>query len=383
MTSRRSMLKAAAGVLALTTAGTAVGAPAHASPPSTMLDPRKLQAALDAITAAGASGALAEVRDTGQLWRGVSGVAELGTEQPVPVGGRFRIGSTTKAFVATTVLQLVGEQRIGLDDPVEHRLPGTVPGGDRVTVRHLLQHTSGVPNYTNTPQFRQLYGSAQAVSDLRYRTWTPQELLALVAGLPLLFEPGTSWLYSNTNYILLGLLIEQVTDNGYASEIERRILRPLGLCDTKSPGTDPTIAGPHSHGYLPLERDGSVEPIDITTFNPTVTGASGEIVSTATDLNHFLSALMTGRLLRPAQLDAMRTIWPTGRKDDYGLGLQTRLSPGGTRLWGHGGEIFGYDTYAWSTEDGSRQLTVSLNPWGDGDVNAPMDELLTAAFGPG
>jgi D-alanyl-D-alanine carboxypeptidase len=377
MTTRRTMLKTgAAGLLALTT-NTAMARHAELS---TVYSDGELQAALDDIAATAASGVLAEVHDAGRVWRGSSGTAQLGTSQPVPANGRFRIGSITKTFVATVALQLVGERRIALTDPVERWLPGVIPGGDRVTVHHLLQHTSGVVNYTNTAQFRALYGGVEAVVSMRERTWTPPELLAFIAGLPSLFEPGTSWMYSNTDYILLGLVVEQATGNHYSTEVARRILCPLGLRDTQVPGANPSIAGPHSHGYLPLVQNGTVVPVDITLFNPSVSGAAGEILSTAADLNRFYRALMTGRLLRPAQLAQMRTAWPTGRSYDYGLGLQTRQLADGTRLWGHEGDIFGYQAASWTTEDGDRQLTVAVNPWGTGDLRSLIENLLTTAF---
>ncbi|MGX6600922.1 serine hydrolase domain-containing protein [Micromonosporaceae bacterium Da 78-11] len=382
MTTRRALLRTgAAGVLALT-AGTATTTPAAATTRSKIPDPYALQAVLDELTATAASAALAEVHHAGQTWRGVSGVTELGTTRPVHPDGRFRIGSLTKSFVATVVLQLVGERRLSLDDTLERRLPGAVPAGARITLRHLMQHTSGLVNYTNLPGFRALYGSAEAVDRLRHRTWAPAEILALIDGQPLLFEPGTSWAYANTNYILLALIVERVTGRGYGTEVEGRILRPLGLRDTSVPGTRATIAGPHAHGYLPLERAGGVEPLDVTEFNPSVAWSSGEMISSTADLDRFYRALMTGRLLRPAQLAEMRTARVTGRKADYGLGLQTRLLPGGVRVWGHGGDIFGYEAASWSTADGRRRLTVSFNPWGAGDTTPVIEKLLATAFAP-
>lgn len=387
MTSRRTMLKTGAtGVFALSagflalSSGTTPAALADDAAPPRKPNAGALQAALDAIAATAASGVLAEVRDAGWVWRGSSGVAELGTTRPVPVNGRFRAGSITKTFVATVALQLVDQRRIALDDPLQRWLPGVVPDADRITPRHLLQHTSGIVNYTNTRQFRCLYSTVEAVVSMRDRTWTPRQLLAFTAGQPLLFAPGTSWTYSNTNYLLLALVIERATGNPYATEVERRILRPLGLRDTELPRTNPYIAGPHPHGYLPREHDGGVEPVDITVFNPTVAGASGEILSTTADLNRFYHALLTGRLLRPAQLGQMLTTWPTGRRYDYGLGLQTKQLANGTRLWGHEGDIFGYQASCWTTEDGSQQLTVAANPWGTGDLDTLIDNLLATAF---
>ncbi|WP_438872152.1 serine hydrolase [Paractinoplanes rishiriensis] len=211
-------------------------------------------------------------------------------------------------------------------------------------------------------------------------TWTPAELLAFTDGQPLLFEPGTSWAYANTNYILLALIVQKATGRPYATEIERRILRPLGLRNTELPGTNANLTRPHPHGYLPREHDGAPEPVDITVLNPTVAGASGELISTTTDLNRFYRALLTGPLLRPAQRALMRTARPTGRSYDYGLGLQTRQLANGTRLWGHEGDIFGYQTSCWTTEDGSRELTVAATPGGTGDLDELFDNLVATAF---
>ena len=321
---------------------------------------------------------LAEVRSAGRVWRGASGVAELGPSRPVSPTARFRAGSITKSFVATVVLQLAGEGRIALDDPSGKWLPGLVPDADRITLRHLLQHTSGVADYGESSQFRRLYGTTEAVAGLRDRTWSPRELLALVADRPLLFEPGSAWAYSSTNYLLLGLVIERVTGNSYAAEVERRILGPLDLRDTEVPGANPRIAGPHLHGYL---RGGGGEPVDVTAFDHSFAGAAGEIVSSTTDLNHFYRALITGRLSAPAQLTEMRTGRATGHSFDYGLGIVTKRLPDGTILWGHNGGTFGFETFSWTTGDGGRQVTVALTPRADGDTGDRVDEFLTAAFG--
>jgi D-alanyl-D-alanine carboxypeptidase len=336
-----------------------------------------LQAVLDDIAATMGSGVLAEVRSAGRVWRSASGVAELGTSSPVPVEGRFRAGSITKSFVATVVLQLVGEGRTALDDPVEKWLPGIVQGGDRITLRHLLQHTSGIVDYGESDQFRSFYGTTEAIVGMRHRTWTAPELLAFVAGQPALFEPGSSWAYSSTNYLLLGLVVERVTGNSYATEVERRILRPLDLRDTEAPGANPHIAGPHPHGYL---RDAGREPVDITEFDHSFAGPAGEIVSTTADLNRFYRALMTGRLLAPAQSTEMRTVRATGHGFAYGLGIATRQLADGTTLWGHNGGTFGFETFAWSTGEGDRQVTVAVTPWADSDLHARVNDFLTAAF---
>jgi D-alanyl-D-alanine carboxypeptidase len=343
---------------------------------------RALRTALDEMVTATSIGALAEVRERAHRWSAASGESRLGTGEPVPAAGRFRTGSITKTFVATVVLQLAGEGRLSLDDRVRRWLPDIVPDAGRITLRQLLQHTSGVRNYTATAAFEAVFGGPADVARLRDRTWTPRELLGFLDDPSLLFEPGTDWRYSNTNYLLLGLVVERVTGRTYAQEIRRRILGPLALRHTAVPGTDSRLRGPHPHGYLAL-RAGGIDPVDITDFNPSVAGASGEMVSTAADLNAFLRALIGGRLLRPAEQREMLTAYPAPTDYGYGLGLMTVVLPGGTRLWGHRGDIFGYYAESWTTGDGRRQCTVAATPYLDTKPKPAVTVLLRAAFEPG
>jgi D-alanyl-D-alanine carboxypeptidase len=384
VTTRRTLLRTGATAAVAVAAGAASAAPAAGSAgradPVVPLRDGDLAQALDQVVAAGASAALAESRQPTGVWRGASGVAELGSARPVPVNGRFRIGSVTKTFVAAVVLQLVAERRLRLDDTIERWLPGIVPNSDRITVRNLLQHTSGVYNYTEA--LLRLFPTVEDVLRNRFRAFRPAELVALAAAEPPLFEPGTSWSYSNTNYIVLGLLIKRVTGRAYGDEVARRILRPLALRHTEVPGTNPLIARPHAHGYLPVLRDGQVEQVDITAFNPSWAWAAGEMISTAADLNRFLRALVGGWLLRPAQLAAMMDT--TDGLGEYGLGLFRIQLPCGT-AWGHNGSIFGYETWVMSTEDGRSQVALSYNPLftpdGGDTFDAAVAFLLTALCG--
>ncbi|WP_327320463.1 serine hydrolase domain-containing protein [Streptomyces sp. NBC_01235] len=300
----------------------------------------------------------------------------------VPMRGdsRFRIGSMTKPFVATVVLQLVGEHRVALDAPVERYLPGVVRGqgndGREITVRQLLQHSSGLPDYLDYLNPQQILEDPLAHHDTR-------DLVNLALAHPPTFDkpgakPGSEWHYSNTNYLLAGMLIEKVTGHPYDKEIRRRIITPLGLHDTSVPGEDTAIPGPHPRGYV---RPGEDAPLmDLTAINPSIAGASGEMISSASDLNRFLDALVRGRLLRPAQLTAMMKTRPTGSDDGraYGLGLESRPLPCGGLYWGHGGDIFGYQTAGGATVDG-RQATVMVNldPGGtdaqDADMKAAVE----------
>ncbi|MFB8282234.1 serine hydrolase domain-containing protein [Nocardia colli] len=328
-------------------------------------------------TADGAPGVLIEVRDAHGRTVLTSGVANLETRAPIAADSRFRIGSMTKMFVATVVLQLVGEHRVALDAPVEQYLPGVLRnGGQGVTARQLLQHTGGLPDYLD-------YLSVEQVLKDPLTHHDPLELVNLALDQQPSFPPGTGWAYSNTDYLLAGLLIEKVTGRPYADAIDQRIIRPLGLRDTSVPGDEPSIAGNHPRGY---HRMGGADPVDISEFNPSVAGAAGGMISSATDLNQFLDALLNGRLLGQPELQAMMTTRPTGNSfdDAYGLGLQSTPLPCGGRYWGHDGGIPGFQTMGVITTDG-RSATVMTNLYPgesdaqDADIRAVLATALCAA----
>jgi D-alanyl-D-alanine carboxypeptidase len=321
---------------------------------------KELQRLLDRLVAAGAPGAAGWVQDDSGARQAASGVADLRTGRPMRPELHFRAGSLTKSLVATVVLQLIAEGRLSLQDSLQRWLPGILPCGEQVTIRQLLNHTSGVPDYEAEP-FVTLYGSWQG----RFRIWTPRELVGLVAGQPPLFPSGTAWSYSNPGYVLLGLIVEAATGNRLGQELHRRILRPLGLRDSFFPVNSPGIPGPKSRGYsLPLSPQGQVlngPLLDITVYNPSWAWAAGNLISTLDDLTRFFRALLGGRLLPPRLLAAMTTTVPTPRPGiDWGLGLMVIERPGG-RLLGHDGDIPGYDNIILSTPDGRRQFGVMIN----------------------
>ena len=271
---------------------------------------------------------------------------------------RFRVASVTKSFVATVALQLVAEGRLSLSDTVERRLPGVLPYGDDVTVRQLLNHTSGVPDYLYPPII-ELYGGN------RLRSWQPQELVGLVAGQPPDFPAGTAWSYSNTNYVLAGLIIERVTGRDLGRELERRIFRPLGLRDTYFPVDFPFLLWPSARGYS-LDLDEAGTPIegrllDFTVYNPSLAWGAGNIVSDMDDIARFYRALLGGRLLPPEQLAEMKTtVVVEPGVAGYGLGLAAFYTDCGP-LWGHGGSLPGFNNELFSSEDGSRQYGLMMN----------------------
>jgi D-alanyl-D-alanine carboxypeptidase len=346
-------------LVALVTAAVVGLTPGVASP---------LQKGLDGVVGIGA---VAEVRNGAAVWRGSSGVAELGSSRKVPVAGRFRIGSITKTFVATVVLQLVAEKRIRLEDSVERWLPGVVPNGENITVRQLLNHTSGLYDFKDTlpmPPSAEFYA-------LRYRTWTASEQIERALANPPVFDkPGSRYDYSNTNYLLIGEIIEKATGRTYAEEIERRLIRPLGLRGTTLPGTSPYIKGPHAHGYIP--KDGG--QLDYTEMNPTLFGASGDMISTTRDLNRFFAALLGGHLLPARLLDAMKTAGtPDGR---YGLGLSWHDTTCKVRVYGNDGDALAYQAYSFSTEDTRQQVTIAVTPHLPDNPDKSVDAFVDQAI---
>jgi D-alanyl-D-alanine carboxypeptidase len=327
---------------------------------------KELQRLLDRLVAAGAPGAAGWVQDDSGVRQAASGVADLRSGRPMRPELHFRAGSLTKSVVATVVLQLVAEGRLSLQDSLQRWLPGILPYGEQVTIRQLLNHTSGVPQDWATIE-RTLYGSRQG----RFRDWTPRALVALVAGQPPGFPPGTAWSYSNTGYHLLGLVVETASGSTLGQELHRRIFGPLGLHGTSFPETSPDIPSPRSHGYsLPLGPQG--EPLDgplldLTAQNPSWAWAAGALVSDLKDLVGFFRALLGGRLLPPGLLaEMLPTITvppdsiPLPLYDRYGLGLLETETPAG-RLVGNVGGIPGFLSIALSTHDGRRQLGVMIN----------------------
>jgi len=307
----------------------------------------ELQRALDRLVAAGVAGAVALVRDGDRTIRLASGSGNLNAKTPMSTGGRFRVGSVTKTFVATVVLQLVGEGKLRLTDTVERWLPGVVPNGRRITVRRLLNHTSGLFDYGGDRKWL-----AAAYRD-PMRDWTPREIVAVATAHRPHFAPGAGWSYSNTNYFVLGLVVEAATKHALATELRRRILTPLQLRDTSLP-TQPRIAGRYAHGYFlrPLQ--------DVSDGSPSVVWAAGALVSTADDIATFYRALLGGRLLSHELLREMRTTVTPAPGFSYGLGLQKLRGPCGT-FWGHSGGSPGYAVDALNSKNGQRQVVVLVN----------------------
>lgn len=368
--SRSTLLFAAIAVGAsLLATGSVVAGPK----PSSRISPGELEALLGQIVAAGAPGAAARVADEHGVTQATSGVADQQTGRRMRAGLHYRVGSVTKSFVATVILQLIADGRLSLEDTVERWLPGILTYGDQVTVRQLLNHTSGVPDYVVGP-----YVGLYTDPDQQFRAWTPRELVALVADRPANFPPGTAWSYSNTGYVLAGMIVEAATGDTLDRELRRRISRPLGLRDTFFPVNRATIPRPYARGYgFPLgQEQGPL--LSFTVFNPSLAWAAGALVSDLGDLQSFFRALLRGRLLPPALLAEMTTPFSTGRGFGYGLGLIVIETPAG-RVFGHDGAIPGYRDVVLSTEDGSRQVALMMNAeFATPAVSAAFEQVLTA-----
>ncbi|MFI1539421.1 serine hydrolase domain-containing protein [Streptomyces anandii] len=370
---RRTAASIAAVVaLGVITAGALVYSPASAAAPD------RVQQSLDALVRAdGMPAALASVKDRDGRYRTyTAGVADLATHSPVPADGRVRIGSNTKAFTAVVVLQLVGENRIGLGATVDTYLPGLVRGnginGRHITIRQLLQHTSGLPDY----------GDSLNVSAMQHRYIEPRDLLDIALRGKAHFPPGTKWEYSNTNYLLLGLIVQKITGRPVGEEIDRRVIKRIGLRDTYFPAQgDMSVEGPHPHGYFKDPATGALR--DFTRMDPAWAWAAGALISTGSDLDRFYSALLAGRLMPAAQLAQMQTTVPApplGEGVRYGLGLVSRpLSCGGV-YWGHGGDIPGYKTRGGATADGRAANVAVTGQARDKRAAAHVEEAVDTAL---
>ena len=362
--SRRSLIHRAAAVtaLGLGVGGTATRASAAERTADPLLDTRALQSAISDLSHPHAISAQLHAFHGRESWYGTAGVADLaGGRAPRP-GDRFRAGSVTKAFVATAVLQLWVEGRVELGAPLARYLPGLLPGDfdRRITVAHLLHHTSGLPDHQGIPDT----STPEGVLRHRFDRWTPREWVRTATHGPLKFRPGTKQEYRGINYVLLALLAEEVTGRPYREVIAGRILRPLGLARTLTPGQDPRLHGPHVHGYLRM-TDGSLE--DITVYNTSGSRGEGDLVSTVDDLVRFQQALFSGELLPPEAMDKLCSLPPDdvrmldGGPARYGMGLQT-VTVNGVTFWGKTGEVYGYRTRAFATRDRRLGFVLSYTP---------------------
>ncbi|WP_017591824.1 serine hydrolase domain-containing protein [Nocardiopsis potens] len=336
------------------------------------LDPEELEDALAAVHRAGMPGVFAEVRDGERVWRGAAGFADAEAGRPAEPGMRHRVGSITKAFTAAAVLRQAERGRFGLDDPIGRHLPHLVPGerGEAITVRMLLDHTSGLPDYIPCafPSLKGFPAPArmrpESLGHNRFRRFGADELIGMGVAAPAAGAPGgTPGAYSNTNYRLLGRLLERVTGDTAEECITRDAIEPAGLGDTAFPAS-PRIEGPHPRmyeswfGLLDPPRDHSV-------YDMSWVGPAAALVSTTADLNAFFRALLAGKIVSRSSLEQMQRTVPVvsfeGKTIDYGLGLKRSLLPGGGTAWGHDGTVWGAGAVSMISADGERQMSVAVN----------------------
>lgn len=329
---------------------------------------------LTAVVQSGVPGAVAVVRGPGYHEQGAAGLANVETKEPLTAEHRFRVASVTKLFIAATVLQLVGEGAFALDDRAERVVAD-------VTVRQLLNHTSGLPNFDDDlVSFFEPYRRDPAHrSELG-----PRETLALALERPRLFAPGEAWAYTGSNYQALGLLVEETTGTPLREQLQRRILEPLGLPATDLPAETWPVPGlarqylPANNPVFPGQAPGFV---DVTKLDLPFNWAGGGIVSTGRDIARFLEALLGGELLpdelRAEMLSAVPADWD--ESDSYGLGIGevtsimgAAASPCGS-AWGHLG-MGAHTTVALASERGDRQVVVMVN-------GPPMSVEAWAAIG--
>ena len=315
--------------------------------------------------------ALTAVRDKdGNTIGAAAGVGNLETGEAPPLDGEVRIGSNTKTFVAVVILQLVQEGKITLDEPIETYLPGLLHGegidGAKITVRQLLQHTSGLPEYTDT-----VPGETD-IFQIRDNYYSTRDLLDVALSKPAAFEPGSQFKYTNTNYIVLSLLAEKVTHRPLAEQITQRIIEPLGLTHTYYPGPgEEDIRGTHPHGY---HRNSSAEEWkDITRMDPSWAGGAGAMISTPSELGTFIQATFNGTLLTQDSIAEMKKTVDTGQPNHgYGLGIFSMPLSCGGEAWGHNGGLPGYVTQNMVGPDGTT-VTTAGTAWGPALLSDPTD----------
>ncbi|MER5726817.1 serine hydrolase domain-containing protein [Streptomyces sp. NPDC002138] len=376
-----ALLALTAGVVPATAAYAApVTQPAAAAPTAQSQqvtpDMEALAKALQSTLDAGAPGALARYTGPDGVKSKTLGIQDTAHGTPMDVRSRFRIGSVSKTFSSVVLLQLVNEGRVDLDTPVNQYLPRLLPD-DRITVRHLLTHRSGLSDYTNA-MFENTVPGFEAV---RNKVFSYQELVDLSLAEPRTAEPGVSYSYSNTNFVVVGMIIEKVTGKPVEKEYDRRIIKPLKLRNTSYVHPSTVIRGRHAHGYLHPDEDG--QPlVDSTEQTVSWAQTAGAVISNAADLSTFMSGLVGGKLLPARMLDMMTTMTPTdaAKTRFYGLGLRRYDLSCGTQVFGHTGTVQGFYTYAFTTRDGKRSLSAMANTSNDGAANTALGGTLEAAF---
>lgn len=388
---RRTLLVGAAGALAVGGLGWPAHAEGHPAAFAALGRPRfdaglarRLQRVLEDARRDPSThfpGAILHVESaTLGTWTGVVGLGRLAPAAPMRSGDRFRAGSVMKPFVSVVVLQLTERRRLSLDARLPEVLPASVVSrfatAPEISVRMLLGHRSGIPEWL-TPAVTAEIGRHPA------KVWKVSEFLDLAAAQPPVFAPGTRYSYSNTNYNLLGLIIERVTGHSWRAEVSRRVISALGLRHTALPAPGHrSVPGAHADGYAELNG----KTIDLTGVDPSMAGAAGggALVTTVQDLSDFLNAVLERRLFRHREtLRQMLAFAPApaeGGQVGYGLGMERRVLPGGIEAIGHLGRTAGYSAYVGRLRPHNVTIAAALN-WDDdpSPVLLPAINAITTA----
>jgi D-alanyl-D-alanine carboxypeptidase len=332
-------------------------------------------------------GAVALVRSPAGQISTTYGTTTVGGKTPVSVADHVRIGSVTKTWTGTVILQQAQEGKLSLDDPVSKFRPD-VPNGDHITIAQLLNMRSGLYNYTDTRELNETGDSDPQ------KVWTPDELLALAYSRPPYFPPGTGYHYSNTNTILLGLIAEKLDAKPLSQVFQDRLFTPIGLKDTLFPArTSNAIPDPHPQGYMygnnvltmgspaavppdmqAAAKAGTLQPNDQTSMNPSWAWAAGAGISTAADLATWVEALADGKLLdadmQAKRIASLQSTDPTQPDaPPYGFAIAKYGA-----LYGHTGEVPGFNTFAGTDPENKVTIVVwaNLDPTADGRAPATI-----------
>lgn len=369
------------------------------------IDTARMRAAMERVHRAGMPALFGEVRHGEQVWREAVGTADLEDGGRASVDMRHRIGSIAKTFTAAAVLREVERGSIELDAPIRRYLPRLVPGGrgDAVSVRMLLNHTSGLAEYLPHayPSLKAFPSVADtgpdSLEDHRFTRFHPIELIEMGVAAPAVGAPGgTPGVYSNTNYLLLAQLLEHVTGAEAEQHITREIIERAGLEATAFP-TGPRIEGPHPRIYEAWF--GMIDPPrDYSVFDMSWVGPAASLTATVEDLNRFFGMLIAGEIVDRSSLDQMRRTVPVvsfeGKRIEYGLGLHRVEVPGQGVFWGHDGTVWGAGAISMTRADGGRQMSFAVNMqrWNRLDaagrpqphpIDEPLQDLYSLAMGGG
>lgn len=332
---------------------------------------------LSAVTPASAAEPVAELSPSSMVQEGATSVqlrtVTDGTVVDTAVGSRdqrgtpiqnqshTRAASITKTMVATVILQLRDEGKIDLDKTIDNYVGKDVVGSDKITVRQLLNHTSGLQEYLASIPHYDI--NSYPTTDTKYKLmklqgYNTRDLLRFINSRPLAHEPGSKFAYANANYVVAGEIINRVTGKSYGKNIQERIFNKLGMKNSIMPGQSIWLPEPAVHGYQDISHPeiGGTGFVDMAIQNPSQVNASGELISTTGDLATFMKGLVSGKLISQASLKEMTTASP--QSPVYGLGIFTRQTPCGI-TYSHGGNLYGYATEMYTKADGSKQVAVA------------------------